>query len=168
MTFYHFDASAVVKYFHREPGSAWVRQIVEATQPALALRVNTIYISATSIAEVPAAFAILARNKQMSISLRDRLYRAFIASLRRDFRPIQVRLNILHQAARLTQQHPLKGYDAVQLATALDIANVLQAQNLSLIFVSGDTQLLQAAQAEGLAIDDPFAHTDLDSSSKTP
>ena len=29
MTLYYFDASAVVKYYVTEPGSTWVRQLVE-------------------------------------------------------------------------------------------------------------------------------------------
>jgi predicted nucleic acid-binding protein len=29
MAFYYFDASALVKYYVTEPGSAWVRQLIE-------------------------------------------------------------------------------------------------------------------------------------------
>ena len=61
-------------------------------------------------------------------------------------------------AAQLTQRHPLKAYDAVQLAVALRQNRALALVERSLIFVSGDKTLLSAAQAEGLATDNPFDH----------
>jgi transposase len=33
MAFYFFDTSAVVKYYVTEPGSAWVRQLIDAWEP---------------------------------------------------------------------------------------------------------------------------------------
>ena len=61
-------------------------------------------------------------------------------------------------AADLARQHPLKAYDAVQLAVALRQHHALRAVRQSLIFVSGDKTLLAAAEAEGLATDNPFDH----------
>jgi len=61
-------------------------------------------------------------------------------------------------ATELTQQYPLKAYDAVQLAVALRYRQVLARYKLALTFVSGDGQLLAAAEAEGLAVDNPFDH----------
>jgi predicted nucleic acid-binding protein len=63
-----------------------------------------------------------------------------------------------YMATELTQQHPLKAYDAVQLAVALHYRQVLARYKLALTFVSGDTQLLAAAAAEELAVDNPFDH----------
>ena len=58
----------------------------------------------------------------------------------------------------MTQQYPLRAYDAVQLAVALRYARILAAFGLPLIFVSGDAALLNAARAEGLPTDNPFDH----------
>jgi predicted nucleic acid-binding protein len=55
---------------------------------------------------------------------------------------------ILTGAARLVGRHPLRGYDAVQLATALA---VLEAEP-STRFVSFDAALNEAAAAEGLQV----------------
>ncbi len=33
MAFYYFDASALVKYYVTEPGSNWVRQLIEERDP---------------------------------------------------------------------------------------------------------------------------------------
>ncbi|HJW89028.1 MAG TPA: hypothetical protein VJ436_00155 [Anaerolineales bacterium] len=46
----------------------------------------------------------------------------------------------------------------MQLAVALRHSRALTAHELALTFVSGDSTLLVAAQAEGLATDNPFDH----------
>jgi hypothetical protein len=59
----------------------------------------------------------------------------------------------------LTQSHRLRGYDAVQLATALVTSETLQSQNLSpATFVASDDDLLAAAVTENLPIDNPLDH----------
>jgi predicted nucleic acid-binding protein len=94
--------------------------------------------------------------------MRDSLYDWFLQKAESEFESLPLTPTIIRRAGELTQKHPLKAYDAVQLAVALDFNATLKQQDLSLIFVSGDEQLLQAAQAEGLETDNPFNHTDLD------
>jgi hypothetical protein len=66
---------------------------------------------------------------------------------------------VIDRAVTLTQNHRLRGYDAVQLATALVSSDTLQEQNLSApIFVASDTDLLSAATAESLAVENPLVH----------
>jgi predicted nucleic acid-binding protein len=59
----------------------------------------------------------------------------------------------------LLERHPLRAYDAIQLASAL-IANdaLLTAGFAPLIVLAADDRLLDAAQAEGLMTDNPNAH----------
>ena len=161
MAIYYFDASAVVKYFHREPGTAWVRRIVDLSVGDTE-RANLVYLANTSRVEVPAAFAILARTQRISLRMRDSLYDWFLQKAESEFESLPLTPTIIRRAGELTPKHPLKAYDAVQLAVALDFNATLKQQDLSLIFVSCDEQLLQAAQAEGLETDNPFNHTDLD------
>jgi len=60
---------------------------------------------------------------------------------------------------RLSEIRGLRGYDAVQLATALELENRFSANNLSsIIFISADNHLNQAAQTEGLTVDNPNNH----------
>jgi predicted nucleic acid-binding protein len=143
MAIYYLDSSAVVKYFHSEPGSAWVRQIVDAR--AGDTRLNTIYLGAVSIAEVTAALAILERSNRIGTRARDSMYRAFLDALESAWRLLHVNVNLFYEAAELTQRYPLKGYDAVQLVLALDFNDQLRAQDLALVFVSGDANLLSRA-----------------------
>ncbi|MBI3740842.1 MAG: hypothetical protein HY257_03675 [Chloroflexi bacterium] len=62
----------------------------------------------------------------------------------------------------MISKHPLKGYDAIQLAVALALRTNLQREDLAFTFVSADATLLQAAHAEQLATDNPLDHKDLD------
>ena len=67
---------------------------------------------------------------------------------------IEVSAPLVDQAAALARKHGLRGYDAVQLAAALDT----QARLPSLTPLSADAGLNAAALAEGLAVDDPNNH----------
>ena len=67
---------------------------------------------------------------------------------------IEITSALVHRAGLLARKHALRGYDALQLATALEI----QAIEPSLIFVSADVELNAAATAEGLPVDDPNQH----------
>ncbi|MGH2503394.1 MAG: type II toxin-antitoxin system VapC family toxin, partial [Ktedonobacterales bacterium] len=73
---------------------------------------------------------------------------------------------IVREAAALCARHPLKGYDAVQLACALAFRQDVRASSAVLtgatppdpISLSEDHRLTAAAQAEGFAVDTPLAH----------
>jgi len=78
---------------------------------------------------------------------------------RREYRVIALQAQVLHRAENLLETHPLRAYDAVQLASALESNNRLVAAGLApLVFVSADIRLLAVAIAESLATDDPNAH----------
>jgi len=159
MPTYFFDASALVKYYILEPGSTWVRALVGVRTPGDGLPINPMLISDASITECAAAFAVLWRVNRISRSTRDGAYRAFMKHIAVGrLRTVSVSTADFQLAADLTQKHPLKAYDAVQLAVALRQKRALAIAQWSLIFVSGDKILLTAAQAEGLVTDNPFDH----------
>jgi predicted nucleic acid-binding protein len=159
MNLYYLDTSAIVKYYHTEPGSGWIRQLIDARDPEDARR---FYIAEITIAEGAAAFAILVRTHRVRTALRDAMYQDFLEDVLAEYQTIHVRREEIDRAAELTQQHDLKGYDAVQLAVALYVNDLLKTNHLSLTFVAADETLLQAARAEGMATENPFDHSDLD------
>lgn len=56
----------------------------------------------------------------------------------------------------LAQTHALRGYDAVQLAAALEVHRLYAALGLPLIlFISADNELNAAAKVEGLQVENP-------------
>jgi hypothetical protein len=62
-------------------------------------------------------------------------------------------------AMDLSEKHGLKGYDSIQLATALELQTSQSSTALlPLIFVSADDKLNTAAQAEGLIVENPNNH----------
>ena len=156
--YYFFDASAIVKYYVDEPGSVWVKGVVDLTDPDTEKRANTVFIAEISITEAVAAFSVLHRTQQIRRRTRNRVFSRFLAEAGTFFMLIPIVSDDFYTAALLTQRHPLKAYDAIQLAVALRYHQVLAQRELGLIFVSGDRQQLAAAEAEGLATDNPFDH----------
>ena len=64
--------------------------------------------------------------------------------------------NTVLEAARfLVGRHPLPTLDALQLASAQRAVSLLGEP---ITFVSSDRNLLNAAAAEGFAVDDPLRH----------
>lgn len=152
---YFLDSSAVVKYYVTEPGSTWIRQLVDSD--------DLLFLAQITIPEVAAALGILERRKQLRRRHRRNLWERFARDCTKRYRFVPVVYNVLYSAALLCASHPLKAYDAVQLAVGLALQRTLTPQDVALYFVSGDNTLLTAARAEGLAGENPFWHTDLDS-----
>ncbi len=67
---------------------------------------------------------------------------------------------VIQSACGLIERHPLRGYDAVHLATAMVINQRLaDAGEGELLFLSADNHLNDAATAEGLTVDNPNDHS---------
>jgi uncharacterized protein len=151
---YFLDASAVTKRYVAERGSAWVTAL---TDPASG---NACWLAAISRVEVLAALYLRVRTGTLTPSQAGQAEQVFRGELATHFRLLPVHDVLLNEAMRLVASHPLRAYDAVQLAAALD----LQAQRQAFgglsppIFLSADQRLNRAAAAEGLAVDDPNNH----------
>lgn len=143
------DSSALVKYYLTERGSMWVRSLVDDSQ-------NVILVSAIALPEVTSALARRQREGLFGKRFLHESYQGFQEDLRVTFQRIAVEDTLLEEAAELTLRHPLKGYDAVQVATAL----VTQQRFIALTFISADKQMLRAAQSEGMQTENPESHPD--------
>lgn len=153
MPFYQFDASGLVKRYVDETGSNWVRTLVDPAQD------NLISIAEVTRAEVASALARRTREGAITLDERDELLMTFQAHCATQYRLAPTEHAVVNLAVDLTQRHPLRAYDAVQLATALVVNNSLVTHALPpLVFVSADDGLLAAVQAEGLAVDNPNCH----------
>ncbi len=66
---------------------------------------------------------------------------------------------LVERAATLAEKHGLRGYDAVQLATAAEASAIRDSLGLArLVFVSADDSLNTSAQSEGILTDNPNHH----------
>ncbi|MBI5481762.1 MAG: type II toxin-antitoxin system VapC family toxin [Deltaproteobacteria bacterium] len=134
---YYLDTSALAKRYVTEPGSVLVRALFRRQRP--------IVVSRIAYAELAAAVARQCREGVLPGAARD----AILARLDRDLAQIlvlDVRASTLGPVAGLVVRHPLRGFDAVHLASALALA----ARGGSVDFWSADRRLVVAARAEGL------------------
>jgi predicted nucleic acid-binding protein len=154
MSHFYLDASAVVKRYSPETGSAWVKAL---TDPPAG---HTIVLGEITLAEVAAALAAKHRALDgITQRERDDALALFLSHCDTEYELIALNRFIIDQAVNLTQNHKLRGYDAVQLATALAANEALIAASLpGLTFVAADRDLLTAANAEGLDAEDPNCH----------
>jgi hypothetical protein len=157
MARYYFDTSALVKYYIIERGTNWVKALIDARLDEGWEHVIITVI--LSVVEVTAAFARRRRMKEISKGLYAAILSRFLREGRRRYTLIDVNESIINLAAGLAQRHPLRAYDAVQLATALIINRALVAEELPpLVFVSADDVLCEAARAEGLEAENPTGY----------
>jgi uncharacterized protein len=160
---YYFDASAIVKRYAIEPGTGWVRQLCAALDSETDERWQAIFVGEISRVEVAAALAQKVRwTGEISEQDAEDAIELFVKHLDEEYQIVLMTSELIRSAAVLAQQHALRAYDAVQLAAALRTNSLLLTHDLALIFVSGDANLLQAARAEGMATENPFHHSDLD------
>ena len=153
MAVYFFDSSSIVKRYVAEIGSAWIRGL---TDPASG---NAAYVAALGGVETISAVTRRLRRGEMSPA--DAA--TAIADFRRHYAGAYFLMRaspiVIAQAMDLVETHGLRAYDAVQLATALQVqAKCLLDGTPGPTFVSADNNLNAAATAEGLAVDDPNAH----------
>ena len=153
------DASAVVKRYADEPGSTWIRQITEVQAQ------NAILLAEITLAEVAAALAAKHRAPNgITLEQRNRVLSRFLQDCQDHFVLLSVDRLVIDRAVELAQRHRLRAYDAVQLATALEASEIMQAQTLpALTFVAADGDLLSAAAAERLSVENPLNYTHPDS-----
>lgn len=154
MNVFFFDTSALVKRYFPEIGTVWV-QIV--TEPATG---NTVVLSEITLAETAAVIAAKHRaSGGITRVERDGILRRSSQHCIDEYTLIPASRAIVDRAVMLTQQHRLRGYDSIQLATALVVnTQYLVAGLPALVFVTADDDLRSAADVEGLATDNPNNH----------
>lgn len=157
MPSYFFDSSAIVKRYHRKPGTAWVQAVSESlTHPP-------IYFSLLGDVEVVAALSWLGRH--------EKLHRAFVNAMQITCErhlalsdpgcatPVYILVTALSLATTPCtrywemQPFPLRSQDAIQLACAIAAAKRLSDE---LFFVTTDTRIAAIAPLEGLRVINPL------------
>jgi len=140
-----FDASAAAKRYFQETGSDTVND----------LWIGREFFSSLAILQCELRSAL--NRKRRERALLPKAYYALKERMQEDIEKIQavpVNAELIQFSLRLLDSHPLKTLDSLYLAGALGLQQALKE---SVLFVSADWQLLQAAQAEGLRTLDPEA-----------
>jgi len=142
--------AARVKRFVRETGSGFVISLVKPSNH------HTIYIARLTNVEVISAITRRENIGNLSVIEADKAIARFERSLQSRYALVEIDEKLVENAMSIVKTHGLRGYDAVQLAAALQVnAKRLAIGASAITFISADNSLNNAAAAEGLAIDNP-------------
>jgi predicted nucleic acid-binding protein len=136
----YFDSSALVKRYVREAGTREVRALLGDGRRAVTSRV--------AFAEIAAAVARRARAGDLAAAARG----GVLGQLERDFEVFDVidaTAEVVAGVPALVRRHPLRGFDAVHLASCLLLCG---GRPGSIPFVCADASLAAAARACGLEV----------------
>ena len=139
----YLDTSALVKHFVAEKGSDRVREIVSAGEPAATSKIGH--------AEVHAALARRRREGGLSTRQYTTACRNFEENWQ-TYVKVDLQDEVLLLARDLIKRRPLRGFDAIHLASALTLGRELGEP---MMFIAADARLLDAAEAEKLRVLNP-------------
>lgn len=148
MAIYYLDSSALTKRYIQESGTLWVRSVTSSMSG------NFLWLARITDVEVTSALARRRGQPGFSAAMANAALGRFRQDFAQDYRILEISPGLLRRASQLADTHALRGYDAVQLAGALDV----QSRVPSLVLLSADRELNTAAMAEGLSVDDPNTH----------
>lgn len=147
------DSSSLVKRYALETGTSWVFGLVRRSAK------NRLYLARITGVEVVAALTKRMRVGSLSARATAKAIKRFEREFANRYVLIEVSPQIVKSAMMLAKKYTLRGYDAVQLASALQAnADRISVGGSPLIFISADKHLNSAATAEGLTIDNPNNH----------
>ncbi len=150
MTGFFCDSSAIVKRYVNEAGSNFVDGLADLKSS------NVILLARITRVEVVSAIARRLKNRSVTTADAQNAVAAFQHDLTNNYFTVEITPVLLSVAMSLATKHALRGYDAVQLAAALEANDERITNGLPpLILVSADTDLNMAAQSEGLNIENP-------------
>jgi hypothetical protein len=150
---YYLDTSALIKHYVAEPGSDWVDAVILEPDGVLVLT------SRLTMVEVWSALGRRRREASISAEHHADALDAFREDSLLRYRFVEFEQPVYELAGQLLENHSLRAYDAVQLASALFAGRVLTEADLPLpTFLCSDDRLLVVARNVGLPADDPTAH----------
>lgn len=144
MTIFFMDSSALVKRYMPEKGTGWVRTITASHAT------HDIALAQITPVEMISAIVRQYHDKQINLAVFQSFRRLVFRHVQNQYQVFTLSNAIVLRAIQLQQSHRLRAYDAVQLATALELEARLQISSRNLTFVSADSRLLAAAIIEGL------------------
>ncbi len=153
MIAYFMDTSALVKRYMAETGSKWIETLTDPTAN------NQIIVARLTQVEVISAFYRLQREGKIDTNDVAVNFKAFQHDWNTQYKIVEVNTDLMEMAIALVQKYPLRAYDSVQLAAALKVNPAFaKLPTGSFTFIAADNRLLNAAQAEGLLVDDANKH----------
>lgn len=134
----YFDTSALAKKYVREPGSEEIIKLWRAS--------TAVFTSAVTYAEMMASL----HRKRREVVVPVKTFERLLVSFREDWQSfywVEVSERLHPPIDRLVATSPLRGFDAIHLASAFLIYQTIPTD---FVFACFDQQLLHAARREGL------------------
>ena len=153
---YFLDTSALVKKYMTETGSTWIETLTDAESD------NKIILARVTWVETLSAFTRLHRENRIDLNVLNQTINVFKADWESQFQIVEVKKSDYEKAGELLKKHPLRAYDSIQLACALKIHSAFaQTAPQAFTFASADDRLINAAQAEGMQVENPNNHSEI-------
>lgn len=148
MASFYLDTSALVKLYIEEEGTVRVTALAADRDDVQVVILNITLIEARS------AFRRRQREGDISGADADRLLEQMEKDAAASFLLQPSTSGVMEEAARLIDRHPLRAYDALQLAGCLMARHDVPGP---VTFVCADTRLCEAASLEGVTTLNPLA-----------
>lgn len=151
MNYLYFDSSALVKRYAKEVGTELVENLCQ--------KESAILISDIALAELGAAFARKLREGEIT----EDEYTVMLGDFKDDYLyeyfKVSISFEVLNLAVSLARKRALRGYDAVQLASAVKVKEAVTTEEYEakITFILADKALEEAARAEGFVTINPNA-----------
>lgn len=150
---YYFDTSAIAKRYVQETGSQWVQSTVDPKNKPI------LFVSRVTWVELLSALARLQREQKLTQTDVNQIEKAIRYDFDRQYRIVELSQSVIRDAGQLVLQHPLRAYDAIQLASASQVYPLTQQlPTLNFTFVSADNRLATIAQSLNWQVENPNHH----------
>ena len=153
----YLDSSALIKRYQNERGTQALNTRLQEEAKGL----RSVFTSVLTYAEIHATFARRIREKLLSTEEAAAVKEEFDADWVLSISPIELGTSVLALVRELVTGFPLRGADAIHLASALwvrDMARLgIKVDQYAgpLVFVSSDKQLAKAAANSHLEVFNP-------------
>ena len=144
----YLDTSALLKLYIEEDGSDRVTRVMEDAEDGQVVILD--------LTKVEARSAVRRREREGDIAAgdADRVLRQIEDDASSNFLVQPSTSAVIEEAARLIDRHPLRAYDALQLAGCLVVREGMPEP---VTFICADARLCKVATNEGLATLNPLA-----------
>lgn len=151
---YFLDTSAVVKRYVQEPGTEWILALCEPDAG------HELLVASVAEVELCAALARKVREQALDPQTALELHRWYRRDCAGQYLVRILDPAVIASAIRLVRAHPLRAYDAVQLASCVE-AGVARGALDAITFVTADERLGDAARSEKIPVAMPGVSDDL-------
>jgi predicted nucleic acid-binding protein len=154
MADYFIDSSGLIKRHVKEPGTPWVKSLVNAKAG------HALYIARITAVEVTSAITRRQHLGDLSVAQAAAILGHLRRHMSQRYRVVELTPALFNNAMLSARKHRLRAYDAVQLAAALEVRQIhRETGGGPVTLVSADRDLNAAAAAEGFVVEDPTMHS---------